>query len=367
MSVMKRFLIVMLALSSFPFNISSIPVKSEYDVIEITAPEIQEENKDADESKILEEVNEPVEEIQVTDITLSFVGDCTIGSDDNYRGITFHTTYKEVNDPGYFFSGVKSVFEADDYTFINLEGVFTDETKKADKKYRYKGPPTYCEILTEGGIDGCNLANNHTLDYFQTGFDQTVEVLKKANIDYTYLDAYLIKEIKGIKIGFLGYKGWLNEKNTNELLVKHVKEMRDQDVDFIVANYHWGDMYSYTPNAQQRSMAHFAIDNGVDLVVGHHPHVLQGMESYNGKNIVYSLGNFCYGGKFNPEDKDTIIFQQKISFDVLKGEIVGTDYKIIPASISSRSDRNNFQPVVAEGAEAERILNKYETLSEGLK
>lgn len=366
MSVMKRFLIVMLALSYFPFNISSLPANNEYDVLEITAPEVQEEKQGTEMTQIIEEVYEPIKEIQITDITLSFVGDCTIGSDESYRGNTFHTTYKEVNNPGYFFNGVKSIFEADDFTFINLEGVFTDETKKANKKFRYKGPPNYCEILSQGGIEGCNLANNHTLDYFQAGFDQTVEVLKKANIDFTYQGIYIIKEIKGVKLGLLGYKGWSNEKSANELLVKHVKEMRNQGVDFIVANYHWGDMYSYMPNAQQRNMAHFAIDNGVDLVIGHHPHVLQGKESYNGKNIVYSLGNFCYGGKMNPQDKDTIIFQQILSFDVSKGEIVGTDYNIIPASISSRTDTNDFQPTVAAGVEAERILKKYEDLSKDL-
>jgi poly-gamma-glutamate capsule biosynthesis protein CapA/YwtB (metallophosphatase superfamily) len=150
-------------------------------------------------------------------------------------------------------------------------------------------------------------------------------------------------------------------------LVRHVKELREQGVVFIIANYHWGDMYSYIPNNQQKNMAHFAIDNGADLVIGHHPHVLQGMETYKGKNIVYSLGNFCYGGKMNPSDKDTIIFQQIISFDISKKEIAGTDYKIIPASISSRTDRNDFQPTIAAGEEAERIIKKFESISIGSK
>lgn len=113
-------------------------------------------------------------------------------------------------------------------------------------------------------------------------------------------------------------------------------------------------------------MAHFAVDSGVDLVIGHHPHVLQGIENYKGKNIVYSLGNFCYGGKMNPKDKDTIIFQQLITFDVTKNEITGTECRIIPASISSRTDINNFQPIIAVGDEAENILRKYENLSKEL-
>lgn len=379
MLIMKRFLIAILALSTFPFDPSAMIAHNDYQPVELIAPQIREETDlsegteqaegsgsarmetTADEQNMMAGDADPV-----IDIVISFTGDCTIGSDESYRGYTFDKVYNEVKDPGYFFQEVRSVFESDDYTFINLEGVFTDKTKKADKEFRYKGPPEYCEILVRGGVDGCNLANNHTLDYLQAGFDQTVEVLNKAGIDYTYMDKYLIKEIKGVKIGFLGYKGWSHEKNSNELLKKHVKEMREQGVAFIITNYHWGDMYTYYPNTQQRNMAHFAIDNGADLVIGHHPHVLQGMETYKGKNIVYSLGNFCYGGKMNPSDKDTIIFQQIISFDTSKNEIAGTDYRIIPASISSRTDRNNFQPRVAEGEEAERILKKFASISEGL-
>ncbi len=364
---MNRFFIVMLALSAFPLDIYSFPVQNNQNTIEITASQIPSEESfsliNISSSSAEEASNGTVLDEQIEEITISFAGDCTIGSDESYTGHTFDKVYKEANDSAYFFKGVNSIFSSDDYTLINLEGALTNETKKANKEFRYKGPPEYCEILKKGGIEGVTLANNHTLDYLREGFDQTVETLKKANIDYTYLENYFIKEIKGVKFGFLGYKAWSNENNSNQLLVKHVKEMQEKGVDFIIANYHWGDMYSYTPNAQQKNMAHFAVDNGVDLVIGHHPHVLQGMESYKGKTIVYSLGNFCYGGKMNPKDKDTIIFQQLISFDFLKGEIIATNFRIISASISSRTDINNFQPVLISGEEEERITKKYEELS----
>jgi poly-gamma-glutamate synthesis protein (capsule biosynthesis protein) len=367
---MNRFLIVILTLTCFPFNVSSFPVKNNQDKSEVTASRIP-----AEESFFLVNINsfsseeasdEAMVDDQIQNITISFAGDCTIGSDDSYRGHTFHKVYRDVNDPAYFFQGVSSIFKNDDYTFINLEGTFTNETRKAEKEFRYRGPPEYSEILKKGSIEGVSLANNHTLDYLQSGYNETVRVLNEWSIDYTNEDTYFIKEIKGSKIGFLGYKGWSHEKKSNELLVKHVKEMREQGVHFIVANYHWGDMYSYIPNTQQKKMAHFAVDNGVDLVIGHHPHVLQGMEIYKGKTIVYSLGNFCYGGKMNPQDKDTVIFQQLITFDVSKNEIIETNCRIIPASISSRTDINNFQPIIAEGEEAERILLKYKALSENL-
>lgn len=369
MGIMKRFLIAVLTLSSFPFDISSLPVNNDYLPVEITAPQvqrIQEESGSTEGTPIIAQNTETPGKDGIIDIVISFTGDCTIGSDESYRGYTFDKVYDEVNNPDYFFQEVKSIFEADDYTFVNLEGVFTDATRKADKEFRYKGPPSYCEILVRGGIDGCNLANNHTFDYLQAGFDQTVEVLNNAGIDHVYMDNYLIKDINGVRIGFLGYKAWSHEKRSNELLVRHIKELREQGVAFIIVSYHWGDMYSYIPNSQQKNMAHFAIDTGADLVIGHHPHVLQGMETYKGKNVLYSLGNFCYGGKMNPGDKDTIVFQQIISYDLTRQEIAGTDYRVIPALISSRTDRNNFQPVIATGHEAERILKKFETLSKGL-
>lgn len=295
-------------------------------------------------------------------ITLSFAGDCTLGGDEKYTGNTFDRVYERVNDPSYFFKGVQSIFKNDDFTFVNLEGTLTNSSEKAEKEFRYSGDPSYAQILAEGSVEGVTLANNHTLDCFDAGFDDTVRALDSAGIYHTYFEACFIRNIKGIKIGFLGYKGWYHESNSNSLLKKQVKEMKEQGVDFIIANYHWGDMRSYMPNEQQIRMAHFAIDNGVDLVIGHHPHVLQGMETYKGKNIVYSLGNFCYGGSSNPSDKDTIIYQHIITFDSKLGRIIRSEYKIIPAKITSDPDRNNYQPIIATGDEEIRIMEKYAEL-----
>ena len=111
-----------------------------------------------------------------------------------------------------------------------------------------------------------------------------------------------------------------------------------------------------------KTLAHLAIDQGADLVVGHHPHVLQGIEKYQGKNIVYSLGNFCFGGNKNPSDKDTMIFQQ--TFTVENGKLAEDDVtNIIPCSLSSESGYNNYQPMVLEGSEKERVLQKIEDFS----
>ncbi len=366
---MNRFLIVILALSHFPLDISSFPIQNNQDIIEITASEIPSKEPLVlrSSTSLNAEVDSTDKQAEIETITLSFTGDCTIGSDESYTGHTFHKVYRDVNDPAYFFKGVNDVFTNDDYTLINLEGAFTNESKKAVKKFRYKGPPNYCEIIEKGSIEGVTLANNHTLDYLQNGYNETVETLKEWNIDYTNEDTYIIKEIKGAKIGFLGYKAWSNEERVNALLIKHIAEMKNKNVDFIIANFHWGDMYSYIPNSQQKRMARFAVDNGVDLVIGHHPHVLQGMETYKEKSIVYSLGNFCYGGKMNPIDKDTIIFQQILSYDSNLNKVITVDYRIVPASMSSRKDINNFQPIIVSEKEGERILEKYKELSDKIK
>jgi poly-gamma-glutamate synthesis protein (capsule biosynthesis protein) len=302
--------------------------------------------------------------LAIETITLSFAGDCTLGGDEKYTGNTFDRVYEKVNDPAYFFKGVQSVFGTDDFTFVNLEGTLTNATKKAEKEYRYRGDPSYTEILLKGSVEGVTLANNHTLDYFDVGYNDTVSALDSAGIYHTNFESSFIRDIKEIKIGFLGYKGWGHESKSHTLLEKQVKEMREQGVDFIVANYHWGDMRVYKPNEQQKRMAHFAIDHGVDLVIGHHPHVIQGMETYKGKNILYSLGNFCYGGSSNPGDKDTFIYQHQITYDKTHGKIIDSVHKIIPSRITSDPGRNNYQPIIATGEEEIHIMKKFEELSE---
>ena len=112
-------------------------------------------------------------------------------------------------------------------------------------------------------------------------------------------------------------------------------------------------------------MAHLAIDEGADLVVGHHPHVLQGIETYKEKTIAYSLGNFCFGGNTHPTETDTMIFQQKFVVDAAK-KITDSESNIVPCSISSDSTINNYQPMPLIGAEAERVKNLIEERSRSI-
>ena len=311
-------------------------------------------------------VQKPIEP-DIETVTLSFAGDCTIGDDDKYTWNTFDSVYKKVQNPGYFFQGVKDVFSRDDFTFINFEGTFTKATKKAEKEYRFKGDPSYVSVLKDGSIEGVTLANNHSMDYLDQGFKDTGTVLNEAEIPWANFEKSFIVDIKGLKIGFLGYKGWEHESRSDKLLKDQTRAMREQGVTFIIANYHWGDQSSYVPNALQKRMAHFAVDNGVDLVIGHHPHVLQGMEIYKDKPILYSLGNFCFGGAPNPKDKDTIILQIILSYDATNRKILGAEELIIPAKVSSEVWRNDYRPILASGEERKRILEKFAWISSKIK
>ncbi|GGM24486.1 lipoprotein [Paraliobacillus quinghaiensis] len=300
-----------------------------------------------------------------TELTISAAGDVTIGSDDSfgYHG-TFH---HEMDNQGVDFFGknVKSIFENDDLTIVNLETTLTDSNQKASKKFRFKGKPAYTEILTSSSIEAVNLANNHTFDYLQKGYDDTIANLEKYQVNSFGYDRLLLKEIKGITVGAIGYKGWLDSADVRETIQKDITTLRDNGAQLIIANFHWGDERQYHPNATQKALGRFAIDAGADLVLGHHPHVVQGVENYKDKFIIYSLGNFMFGGNRNPSDKDTFIFQQTFhfSFNSLTNK---KDIKIIPTRISSTTARNNYQPTQLEGADADRLINKILTLSADL-
>ena len=117
-------------------------------------------------------------------------------------------------------------------------------------------------------------------------------------------------------------------------------------------------------NEAQKKMGHYLIDNGADLVVGTHPHVIQGIEKYNDKYIIYSLANFVFGGNQNPPDKDTFMFRQ--TFNFYKGELkLDDNIEIVPTSVSGKKNVNNYQPVILDGEEKVRVFNKIMKYSSG--
>ncbi len=298
----------------------------------------------------------------ITEITVSAAGDVTIGSDDSfgYKGTFNHEA--DMNGLAFFVEHIRPIFEKDDFTTVNLETTLTTSTQKAEKKFRFKGDPSYADILTLGSIEAVNLANNHTYDYLKKGYQDTIDVLKDKNIGFFGNDHIHISTIKDIKIGALGYNGWSDNSTIRKQIQEDIQTLREQDVKVIIVHFHWGEERAYVPNSTQKSLGRFTIDSGADLVLGHHPHVVQGIEEYNNKFIVYSLGNFMFGGNRNPSDKDTFVFQQ--TFRLQDGELLDDKkIQVIPFSISSVTSRNNYQPIPLTGEEAARVKNKIIGLS----
>lgn len=323
--------------------------------------------KQKEETAISEEMEKTTKRKNKTvSFTISAVGDCTFGTDENfaYEG-SMPAKYDEVGDFNYFFENVKSVFEEDDLTIVNFEGTLTDSTIREDKQFAFKADKSYAEILTDGFVEAANLANNHSKDYGEQSYNDTMDALDEAGITNFGYDRVAIKKVKGIKVGLVGTYVLADGLGVKDSMEKNIQDLKDEGAQVIIASFHWGEEKAEYPNDVQVELAHAAIDAGADLVLGHHPHVLQGIEKYKGKNIVYSLGNFCFGGNMYPSDMDTMIFQQTFT---LKGGKLQEDNvtNIIPCSISSVEDYNNYQPTPAAGEKETEILNKITQRSQGL-
>ena len=324
------------------------------------------DNTDDTSKDSQEETTTPEPTAEPVSITVSMVGDCTLGTDVNFdQSTSFDAFYQMKNDPGYFFQNVKDIFTADDLTVANMEGTLTTSNDRQQKTFAFKGNPSYTEILTQGGVEATNLVNNHSHDYGDQSYEDTIQYLEAAGITTFGYDRTAVMDVKGIKVGLIGIYELKDGLGRQQQVIDTIQEVKDQGAQVIIVSFHWGTEKSNIPDDIQKTLAHLAVDQGADLVVGHHPHVLQGIEKYQGKNIVYSLGNFCFGGNKNPSDKDTMIFQQ--TFTVENGELVEDDVtNIIPCSLSSESSYNNYQPMVLEGSEKERVLQKIEEFSAAL-
>lgn len=312
---------------------------------------VQEEEEDSQEAPPEAEEPDP----QADRFVLSFAGDCTLGAE--------HATWNRPgnfpdvvgDDYAYPLAGVKYLFAGDDFTFVNLECALTDAGTPADKTYRFRGLPAYGQILTEGSVEGVTLANNHSLDYGTEGLADTRQVLAELGIAAGGDgETFLYTTDRGLKVGV--YTAYHLGRAQ---IQKGITSLREAGAEVVIAAFHSGTESSYTPTENQKSLFRYAIDCGADIVYNAHPHVLQPMESYHDGVIFYSLGNFCFGGNRNPSDKDTAVIQVTVE-RTEEGTVRLAEVDAIPCSVSSRSDRNDYQPTpYAEGsAGADRVERK---------
>lgn len=299
-----------------------------------------------------------------TSITITCAGDCTLGTDTAFGGITLPVEAEnQGNDYGYFLKNVQPYFTNDDLTIVNFEGTLTDRGTRQDKTFAFRGKPEYTQILTLGSVEAVTLANNHSVDYGQVSFEDTKKYLEEAGIVWFENLNTKVMDVNGVKVGLIGLYDLNGSAEGN--LSPAISKVKEEGAEIIICQIHWGVEGDNYPQDRQVTLAHKIIDEGADLIIGHHPHVLQGIERYKGKMIVYSMGNFCFGGNQNPRDKDTMIYRQ--SFTLRNGEVSDyTNYAIIPCSLSSVSGRNNYQPTPASGSEKQRIAEKIQKFSDKL-
>ncbi len=292
-------------------------------------------------------------------VTLMFAGDVTMADHfEEVIGKDYKRPFAALDD-----------YRKADLSMVNLENPLTHATSQMpDKQFNFKADPASAQVLSEGGVDIVNLANNHTMDFQADGLKETMDTLSRSGIEYVGAGKDLtearrpkIIDVKGQRVAYLSYWGdeygaEANKPGVNSIkedrIAEDIRAIRDQ-VDWVVVNYHWGEELAETPADWQVKLGHFTIDQGADVVVGHHPHVLQGAEIYKGRPIAYSMGNFIFGG--NPRtDYDTAVMKVALKDKQMKVEFLPIEVK-------------DYQPKVVQGDRGKQILQHLGQLSGGFQ
>lgn len=288
------------------------------------------------------------------DITLSFVGDMILATNkDTYYSGCFND-YAATHDPSYFLEKVRPVFEADDFTIANVENVFTDrQLTPVEKDYSpafwFASKASNINILAGSSVEGAMISNNHIRDYGQEGYNDTVQAITNSGMIYGDTGKIMYFEKGGYVISVICSGMWGEYQANN--IVNLIKQA-EQHSHYQAVIFHGGTEKIHAPEEWKRRAARKLVDNGADLVVGGHPHVLQPREIYNGVEIIYSIGNFCYGGHRYPENR-TVIYQMTLTVgkDL---SLQASNSNIIPCYVYTGSI-NNFQPAIVDD---ETIKNK---------
>ena len=335
------------------------------DLVEISGPENGDQKQhilhymDENQKKVEEGFFEELEKTQMNkEVSFILLGDMGLGTPFGRKN-PFDNQFLE-HGGGHFLSYLKEDFDAADMVITNLENVFTEKDAfQPEKIFTYKAHRIdYLDVLTEGGITHVNVVNNHMVDYLQEGFDDTLDYLDAYKIDYfgtnltktdnielgnIEVESYSVFEKDGLKVGMLGYLGFNTSYVSDEKIIEDIQMLEEvEKVDYIIAAMHWGGQNTHEVNWRQKQMGRMLIDNGVDLVYGNHPHVLQEVEIYNGKPIYYSLGNFMFLDYKSAPDPDGAMISVQLEKDSF-GEINAT-FTHTPILWSGDGIRNTYMP-----------------------
>lgn len=299
----------------------------------------------------------PPEEDGAFTIVLSFTGDMLLASGHGQRAAGNFLDYAAKQEPSYFLQNVKPIFDADDFTIVNLENVLTDRTlppreKTTDPAFWFRSGTRNTAVLTSSGVEAVSLANNHTGDYGAGGYKDTVKAVTDAGLQYGDNTHPLYLEKNGFRIAVICNGLW-NEGQA----VSIVKRLQaaEAESDFQIVFYHGGKEGVHTPEAWKVRASRRLVDGGADLVLGNHPHVLQLREVYKDAEIVYSLGNFCYGGSRQPKNR-TVIY--RLTLQIEDGTLTETRSEIIPCYVHTGGTANNYCPApIADEEQRQRVLD----------
>ena len=275
------------------------------------------------------------------DYVISLVGDCTLASaqfidPSEHRSIEYHIQ----QDYSYPFSNTREYFESDDLTLANLECVLSDVNLSSYEQFSFRAPTAYAEIMTQGGVDFVTVANNHLADFGTAGEEFTYMALDEHNLPYGKDgERKLISTESGLTIGiYCAYEHLNPDPDQAEAAIR---QLRADGAEYVICAFHWGKELVYSPFDSQVELAHRCIDAGADLIYGSHSHCLQPVEEYGIGLILYSMGNWVFGGSTAPTDMDTAIIQIHVRRSA-DGSIHNNGYTVIPCCVSSRPVKENY-------------------------
>ena len=294
-------------------------------------------------------------------VTISATGDVTIGGDTRKSGKNVFDKQLEKEASGLSFplENVRAIFECDDLTLVNFEGTLTTTKSATKNTYSFAAPPEYVQVLTSASVEAVSLENNHVMDHGAAGYEETCRTLAEAGVLYSgHLGACVYTTDTGVSIGMLSYQTFNgNYANIYNTIEGDIQSLRDAGCAIVVVSYHWGEEKDYVPNERQVPLGRATVDAGADLVIGHHSHRMNPIEVYKGKYICYSLGNFSFAGNTRPDDMDTFIFQQRFRVTA-DGEARDEGFRVIPCSISSQANVNDFKPTPKADEAAQTLLER---------
>jgi len=298
---------------------------------------------------------EPVPE--ETTITMTFSGDVLIASLLDQTAPGNFNGYANEQPAAYFLEEAAPIFQADDFTLVNLENTLSDRAltprdKGEGTAYWFKSRTANTEILTSSGVEAVSLVNNHTHDYGNKGFQDTVKAVEAAGLAYGTESNTVLYEKDGFRVAVICAGLW--SEGGVWPIINRLKAAAETS-DFQIVFYHGGKEGIHKPEAWKIRASRKLVDAGADVVLGGHPHVLQPMEDYNGADIVYSLGNFCFGGNSHPENR-TALYQLTLTVDK-DHQLVKKESRLIPFYVYTGS-RNNYRPSpITDEAQAQKVLD----------